>query len=277
MMKKGRRSKNNVTNENNENNINLQTSNKKMLKDIFSAVYVANIKRCIDEDRYIQIIKSISDNGFKTYYIKDFDRLTVYLKEQGLNKSYAISILLYLRDENYNKIVEIARQFTDIKKIINNKSKKTVEKVHEVSKSLRKKLDIAKAFIKPEKIESIYSNVDEIELKLDRELVINEWFIHNRRDIINRLHDLLKHFTIEQLEFMGVSLIRYDVLLKTDTIELQKYYNQTVNCIIDCIKFWKKTCFLYVDVDLGYLEMCFDIDSGRDPTLKLKSFEIIIV
>ena len=133
MMKKGRRSKNNVTNENNENNINLQTSNKKMLKDIFSAVYVANIKRCIDEDRYIQIIKSISDNGFKTYYVKDFDRLTVYLKEQGLNKSYAISILLYLRDENYNKIVEIARQFTDIKKIINNKSKKTVEKVHEVS------------------------------------------------------------------------------------------------------------------------------------------------
>jgi len=265
--------------------------NIKLFKNIFEAVYVLNIERYIDETRYIKVLQTLSDNGFKTYHIKDFDRLAVYLKEIRLSKSYAVSILLYLRDENYRKIVDIAKNFDDVKRAINNKThpNKTnntiVERVHVASKILRKKLEIAKAFIKPERVEAIYNNIsgdtgDTGELtakfKLDRELVIDEWFYQNRTDIINRLHDLIRHFTIDQLLYMGVEIIAYSTIQKMETTTLQEYYNKTIRHIITSLKAWKRICLLYVDVYLGYLEMCFDISNNRDPVLKLQSFQIIV-
>ena len=112
--------------------------------------------------------------------------------------------------------------------------------------------------------------------KLDRELVIDEWFYQNRTDIINRLHDLVKHFTIDQLSYMGVEPIAYSMIQKMETTTLQEYYNRTIKQVINSLKVWKRICLLYVDVYLGYLEMCFDISNKRDPVLKLQSFEIIV-
>lgn len=266
--------------------------NIKLFKNIFEAVYVLNIERYIDENRYIKVLQTLSDNGFKTYHIKDFDRLAVYLKEIHLSKSYAVSILLYLRDENYRKIIDIAKNFGDVKRAINNKKHPNitiVERVHNASKILRKKLEIARAFVKPERVEAIYNNMpggvstnrgDTGELttkfKLDRELVIDEWFYQNRTDIINRLHDLIRHFTIDQLLYMNVEIIAYSTIQKMETITLQEYYNRTIKQVINSLKAWKRICLLYVDVYLGYLEMCFDISNNRDPVLKLQSFQIIV-
>lgn len=251
------------------------SSKKKLLQDIFQATYVANINGMIDENRYIRVLQSISENGFKTYHIDDFDRLAIYLKESKLYRSFIISILIYLRDENLRKIVEISRYFGEIRTIMSMKNKKMVERIHVVSKFLRDKMNIAKCFIKEERLESIfYGKLPGTQLSDER--IREDWFYYNRQDIITRLHNLIDHFSLDQLRFIGVDLIRSDVLVKTNNVDLQNYYNRTINQIITAIKSWKRICLLYVDVDLNYLETCIDINAGREPKLKLKSFRIDI-
>jgi hypothetical protein len=183
------------------------SNKKKLFKDIYQAIYVANIKGLIDENRYIRVLQSISENGFKTYHINNFDRLAIHLKELDLNRSYIISILLYLRDENYRKIVEISRYFKEVRAILSLRDKKMVERIHIVSKFLREQLLTAKSFIKPERMESIYQgSMPGAKLSMDR--IREEWFYHNRQDIINRLHELVDQFSLDQLKFIGVDLIR---------------------------------------------------------------------
>jgi hypothetical protein len=251
------------------------SSKKKLFKDIYQAIYVANINGLIDENRYIRVLQSISENGFKTYHINNFDRLTVHLKKLNLNKSYTISILLYLRDENYRKIVELSKYFKEIRSMLTSKNKRMVEKIHIISKFLREKLIVAKAFTKTEKIESIYYGKMP-NAKMTDDQVKEEWFYHNRQDIIDRLHNLIETFSLDQLKFIGIDLVRSDIIAKTNTVDLQGYYDRTIKRIIATIKSWKRTCLMYVDVDLGYLETCYNINLGRSPELKLKSFEIMI-
>jgi len=248
---------------------------KKLFKDIYQAIYVANIKGLIDENRYIRVLQSISENGFKTYHIDNFDRLTIHLRKLKLHKSYTISILLYLRDENYRKIVQISRHFSEVRDILMMNNKKMVEKVHIISKFLREKLITAKSFIKQERMESIYQGAMP-GAKLNSSKIREEWFYYNRHDIIQRLHDLIERFTLDQLKYIGIDFIRSDILKRTNNVDLQDYYDRTIRRIIAVIKSWKRTCLLYVDVDLGYLESCYRINSGKDPILRLKSFQIDI-
>jgi hypothetical protein len=251
------------------------SNKKKLFKDIYQAIYVANIKGLIDENRYIRVLQSISENGFKTYHINNFDRLTIHLKELKLNRSYIISILLYLRDENYRKIVEISRYFKEVRSILSMKNKKMVERIHITSKFLRDRLIIARAFIKQEKMESIYQGAMP-GARINSNKIKEEWFHYNRQDIINRLHNLVDQFSLDQLKFIGIDLIRSDIIARTNNVDLQDYYDRTVRRIIATIKSWKRTCLLYVDVDLGYLETCYEINAGREPKMKLKSFRVDI-
>ena len=253
---------------------------KEMFIELYQATYVANIKGLIDENRYIRVLQSISENGFKTYHIDDFDRLTIHLKKLKLEKSYTISILLYLRDENYRKIVELSKFFPDIRAILYSRKhkRKMVEKIHQISKVLRQKLVVAKSFTKAEKVESIMYSAMAPNGKpvLPERLIKEEWFYHNRRDIINRLHNLIEIFSLDQLKYIGVELLRYDAIRKMNTVDLQTYYSRVVKRVVSAIKSWKRTCLLYVDVDLGYLETCYKINAGDPIKLKLASFEIVI-
>ena len=155
------------------------------------------------------------------------------------------------------------------------KNKKMVERIHTISKFLRDKMDIARCFLKEERMESIFFGKIP-GAPLSDEKIREEWFHHNRQDIITRLHNLVDQFSLDQLEFIGVDLIRSDILAKTNNADLQNYYNRTIDRIITTIKSWKRTCLMYVDVDLNYLETCLDINAGREPKLKLKSFQINI-
>jgi len=248
---------------------------KKLFKDIYQAIYVANIKGLIDENRYIRVLQSISENGFKTYHIDNFDRLTIYLKEMKLNRSYIISMLLYLRDENLRKIVEMSRYFKEIRLVLMMRDKKMVERIHLISKFLRDRLLVVNSFIKLEKMESIYQG-EMNGTRLSKNKIIEEWFYQNRQDIIRRLHNLIELFNLDQLKYIGVDLIRSDILDRTNNVELQGYYGRTIKRLIATIKSWKRLCLLYVEVDLGYLEACYEINAGREPSLKLRSFQINI-
>ena len=85
-----------------------------MYRQIYKIIYLANINNIINESKYIDILQKISNDGFKTYHVEDFDRLTMYMQNIGLNDSFNISLLLYLRDINYKKLSEIAMAFDDV-------------------------------------------------------------------------------------------------------------------------------------------------------------------
>lgn len=257
---------------------------KQLLIEIYQVVYVAHIKGMIDENRYIRVLQTISENGFKTYYIDNFDRLAIHLKIIKFDKSHSISILLHLRDESYRKIDELSKYFTDIRELLHPndkkiKRKKMVKKISLINKNICNKLMIAESFIKKEKVETIMYDSFSINdpSKMSEQFIKEEWFHHNRQDIIIRLHNLIDIFSIEQLKYISVDLINVELIGKMNTIDLQAYYSRTIYKIISSIKSWKKTCLLYVDVDLGYFEMCHKINSGEPIELNLVSFEITIV
>jgi hypothetical protein len=127
-------------------------SRKDLYKQIYKVTYIANINKMINETRYIDILQKISMEGFKTYHIDDFDKLTLHLQSIGLKDSFNISILMHLRDTNYKKMSEIAVLFTDIGDVFAIKKKKMVDRMHNIRKILKRKLDMIKSFKKIEKL-----------------------------------------------------------------------------------------------------------------------------
>jgi hypothetical protein len=127
-------------------------SRKEMYKEIYKVTYVANISKMIDETRYIDVLQKLCMNGFKTYHIRDFDKLTVYLQNIGLTDSFNMSVLIHLRDTNYKRLSEIAVFFEDIGAIFSNKKISMVSRVSAIRKILREKLTITRSFKKIEKL-----------------------------------------------------------------------------------------------------------------------------
>lgn len=250
-------------------------SEKRLYIEIFNAIYVANIKGLIDEIRYIRVLQTISEKGFKTYHIKNFDRLVVHLKQLKLEKSYAVSILIYLRDENYRKILNICRYFPQVKSIITIRKMRMMDKIYEINKIFRHMHAIAKSFVKRERMQSVFTEIMPGGV-LTREVVQNEWFHYNRRDIVERLHNLVDLFSLDQLKFMGVRPISINSLQRLGSLDLQRYYDVTIGKMLSAIKSWKRICLLYIDVYLRYVEICQSINSGGNVDLHLKSFEIVI-
>lgn len=125
-------------------------SRKEMYKDIYKVTYVANINRMIDENRYIDVLQKLSMNGFKTYHIDDFDKLTIHLQTIGLKNSFNISILIHLRDTNYKKLSEIAVLFEDIGVIFSNKRIEMTQRVSAIRDIIQEKITLIKSFKKIE-------------------------------------------------------------------------------------------------------------------------------
>lgn len=121
----------------------------------------------INETRYIDILQKLSMEGFKTYHIEDFDKLTLHLQSIGLTDSFNISILMHLRDTNYKKMSEIAVLFDDIGEVFAMKKKKMVARMHDIRKILKQKLEMIRAFKKIDKINNF--TVLEGDEKLDEE------------------------------------------------------------------------------------------------------------
>jgi hypothetical protein len=143
--------KNNIIIDNNSNFFRCK-SRKDLYKQIYRVIYIANIKKMIDETKYIDVLQKLSMAGFKTYHIDDFDKLTIHLQSIGLNNSFNISILMHLRDTNYKKISDVAILFSEIGEIFSLKKRKMVDRMQSIRKILKHKLNLIKVFKKIEKI-----------------------------------------------------------------------------------------------------------------------------
>lgn len=229
--------------------------------ELYAAIYVAIINRFIDEELYIKVLKAMCYRGFKTHTIEDFDKLVIYLYQKHFEKSYNVSILFYLRDMNYRKIELIANNFLKIQTI----DTCSINEVYNIKTILINKFDIVKAFYKSEKIESIF--MDQILCKTaDKKFVESEWLYYNRMDIFNRLYSLRDVFDVDQLQCSGVETVRVDRLEKLNILDLQIYYNRSIDAVINSIQSWMKLCDLFIDVVSA-------LDCGH----QLKQYKISII
>lgn len=247
--------------------------NKELYKKIYKITYLANIIGLINELNYINMIQKLSMNGFKTYHIIDFDKLTLHMKNIGLNDSFNISTLLYLRDNIYNEITNIALNFEDIGSIFSNKKKKIINRINKIRKSIKDKLNIIKSFKKIDRIlyvkaTLVINNIDTIKSNNTRKLtddkIMEEWESHTRNELINRLILIVeRYYTLEQLVFMNVELRNINVLESCEYIELENYYISVISKIENELRKWMLYCKIYIDIEIKYTECCQNIINNQ--------------
>jgi len=254
-----------------------------MYKNKYRYTYDANIKNKISEDEYINVLQELSTQGFKTYHIENFNSLTKKLRSNGLYNSFNISILLYARDLVYKKLSVIATTFEDIGSVFSTKKKKMIHRVNTIQKILENRLDCINCFkkgdmlmyVSPEiEIKQLHQQLQQQINKIDKigptkmtpEQIEIEFSHAIRRDIIDRLHLIAqRHYTLEQLTFMNITLVLVSELYNMSHNELRRYYVYVVDEIVYWLHSWINMCKNYIDIEINYAECCDSIMNG-DPT-----------
>lgn len=276
----------------------MSKSRKYLYKQIYNVTYIANINKMINETRYIDMLQKLSMEGFKTYHIDNFDKLTMHLQSIGLNDSFNISMLMYLRDTNYKKMSEISILFNDIGKVFTVKKNKMVERMHNIKKILKQKLNMIRSFKKFDQISNftIMENDDNIIKNKENSGIFHNiyqmfthndttqisqresvWMSHTRTDIIDRLHLLaIKHFTIDQLRYMNVELKYVSEINNMSYPLLEQYYFKVVNQLDKILKEWITICRMYIDIEVNYVECCENVINEKKTHLNLKHFSVNI-
>jgi hypothetical protein len=266
----------------------MSRNKKELYKNIYKDTYQANINNIISEDHYIYVLQTLNMKGFKTYHIENFDILTKNLDTKGLYDSFNISRLLYVRDLVYKKISDIALMFDDIGNIFSIKKKKMIKRIYDIQKLLKNKLKCIYAFKRGDIVIPITLDVSEYnshnddlpnnpnkitrhEKNYERERLEIDWIYYVKKDIIDRLHLLVKiHYTLEQLKFMNIELKLISDINSMPHNILCKYYMYVINTIENSIKYWIYLCKRYIDIEINYIECCDNMINGY-PTLVKQS------
>lgn len=238
---------------------------KELYIQIYKIAYIANINNFIEDTKYINVLQQLSINGFKTYFIDNFNKLVIHMHNIGLIDSFNVSMLIYLRDINYKQLSEIAILFGDIGRIFSCKKRKMVYRVNIIRKIIKCKIFVIKSFKKIEKLGDAMTN----NIKL--------WYYNSRIDILDRLHLLVnKYYSIEQLRYMGVEIKHITEINNMNYINIESYYSSVVKKIHSVLKGWLLICRLYIDIEINYYECCENIIKGNTTTLHLKHFNVNI-
>jgi hypothetical protein len=278
-------------NKNINKNKSINKSKKETYKDIYNVFYIATIKKMITEKIYIDALQKLNTIGFKTYHIDNFEKLSLHLQSIGLEDSFNISILMYLRDTNYKKMSEVAILFSDIGEIFATKKKKMVDRMLHIRNILKQKLDIIKVFRKIEKANSFsvlndsglqMLSINSItkgfsKMKMTKDMIEAEFKYYVKMDIIDRLHLLVdNHYSLNQLQYMGVELKYASDIHNMTHDDLEDYYIDVLNKIDKSLKMWMIICRMYIDIEVNYIECCENISHGIASKLDLKHFTINI-
>lgn len=299
-----------MNNKKNKSNNNISEnygnkSKKEMLIQIYRVTYIANINKMIDETRYINVLQKITMNGFKTYHIEDFDKLTLYMQNIGLNDSFNISILLHLRDTNYKKMSEIAILFTDIGEIFSHKKRKMVDRIHKIRKLIKNKLILIKSFKKIERLSNYklflkmnnYKNNTEDcvsnnnPIKHINYIIFNNKFNNNDNNIDEQVEintdidseddsEIHSHIDTEFNPNFGLttnSLIQTSNKLSTNKINIE-WHHHTRNDIMERLhliaqKYFTLDQLKYMNVKLKYIS---EIDILSHEDIEIYYFDTLI-
>ena len=228
-------------------------SRKDLYKQIYKVTYIANINKMINETRYIDILQKISMEGFKTYHIDDFDKLTLHLQSIGLKDSFNISILMHLRDTNYKKMSEIAVLFTDIGDVFAIKKKKMVDRMHNIRKILKRKLDMIKSFKKIEKL-SGFAILDGTDKRYEMNYMMKKPE-NNTRDESEINHH--SHIRRRLTKKSDTGYVSQRQVMSKQRIE-SEWRHYTKSDIIDRLQLLAENHFTlnqlrYMDIDLKYI------------------------
>lgn len=121
-------------------------SKKDTHNDMYKYIYIATINKVIDEPKYYKLLQQLRSQGFKTYRVNNFLDLAENLKTVGLNNSFNISILVFVRDSMYKRLSNITTLFDLTDKTENDRPRP--KKIHEIVVAFRQMLNLIRSFIK---------------------------------------------------------------------------------------------------------------------------------
>jgi len=237
---------------------------KNVYKNIYKLFFVALIKDLIEEKLYILTLQKLCNYGFKLYHIDDFKDLLNNLHNLNLFDSYNISLLLFLRDIYFKKLILFSKVF--------NYSDKTQikDKLYEIKNILNNKLKIIQAFKKIERQENAL--IASINIGI---FDITDWKNNTKDDIIERLMLLKKkHFNKKQLVFMNIPMLHLEELELF--IDLENYYIDFVNNIDSKIKEYIENCNIFIQIEEDYDFCCNKLINGDITMLNLRYYSDIL-
>ena len=226
-------------------------SRKHLYKQIFTIIYIALIKYIIDEKLYITTLQEMISHGFKTYHINDFIYLALYLKTKKFINASNISILIYVRDIQYNKLYNIACKFHTIRSVFLDNRIRMIDRVHVIQQIIRNYLHLMHSF----------SKIDKLENHITDHEIIKNWLVDAQNNIIERLQILCNtHFTIRQLQYLDVHIISYHDAVNMQYQELEKYYCDCIHMIKNKLNQGIESCNQYIECELNYINWCHNIN-----------------
>lgn len=96
------------------------------------------------------------------------------------------------------------------------------------------------------------------------EKIYEHWERATKGDFIERLHLLAyKHYTIEELKFMEVTLKYASEINEMSYDRLQNYYDNTINTIDNKLSQWLHLCTIYLLIDANYVDCCDNINLNK--------------
>lgn len=218
-------------------------SQKQLFIQIYKILFLSTLKKSTSQHDYINILQNLCVNGFKTYHIDNFNKVLLVLQQNELLYAHKISSIIHKRDTNHKIIIEFLKYFRKINKLCVKGKLSIIEKVEFISKLCIEKEKIVKAFI----------NIDGVIPRLNNS--VNRNFAYYQKcDIIQRLHDLLKYFTLSQLIYMNIEIKLRSEIEDMNNGELVNYYKLIIRSILDKLSIVKEACRSYIDNEINYVE-----------------------
>ena len=184
--------------------------------------------------------------------------MIVSLRNNGLNDSFNISMLLRSRDTIYREIQDISRHFTDIALILRGEST-VCDKLKSVAKRLTERQRVMRAF---KSIDQPIAQMKDIGFTL----LLTKHQQALRCEMMERLHWLVKLYPVNQLRFMRVPIMSVvDIRSLTDG-EFESYYHQVIETITNRLKQWLDLLRMYHIIDSAYSNCCQNLINNK-PTL----------
>lgn len=199
------------------------------------------------QKEYVQVISNLINNS-NLQYFSLVPNIKVYLQKL-LNKkmlyAYKITLMIYLKSEMLNKIVEQ----TPVSRIC---MKDPYIYVSQISTKVKHYLEFIDAFkYVPMSIASMKEQLSEnnnVDLKYEK-----IWYDETRIEIINRLAQVSYFFSQNKIIIKNIKKISSTNADQMTYNELAYYYNQTIEKIKNSLDQCSRLCNLFMDIQINYL------------------------
>jgi len=195
---------------------------------IFHCIILLNITNIISENDYICILNELNKYNFDLTSIKNSESLIYLFIKFNLNNSYMFSFISYLHNYYSNYLQKFKLNYTKLNKHISKTCTAiNLNEIVNIKRFINNDLKFLKSFIKIVILEK-----EKVNLQSKTHNIYNLYLFEQKFEILNRLNQIVKNFDIHFLEYNKIPIHTFDYLNNMRHLELQNYYNNLVDTLI---------------------------------------------